>query len=83
MGDFSKIDLYGEELTVKDAVARADISSMNTLVLEQGNKIAGNTSSIEALEDDLLDVNGRITSLEESNISVTYVANSETIQFTK
>lgn len=83
MSDFSKINLYGETLNVKDSTARMAASNAGTAAasaLTAANEAITTASTANTkAEKNAND----IASLKESSINIAYSADDEAISFTK
>lgn len=83
MADFSKINLYGETLNVKDSTARtaasnAGTSASSALTAANEAKTTASTANQKA------DKNATdIATLKGSSINIAYSEDDETISFTK
>lgn len=83
MADFSKINLYGETLNVKDSTARiaasnAGTSAASALTAANEAKTTASTANQKA------DKNANdIASLKVDSINIAYSEDDETISFTK
>lgn len=83
MADFSKINLYGETLNVKDSTARTAASNAGTSA--SSALTAANEAITSALAaNQKADKNAAdITTLKTGSINIAYSEDDETISFTK
>lgn len=72
MSDFSKVNLYGEELNVKDAVARESIAELIDIANGHSEAINGLGADVEELGTEIDTLNSNVPTVSYANETISF-----------